>query len=104
MQIIYSSRYNRDYKKLIKKNMIKEINNIDKIKDIIISSDNLHVLFMNPYSKIYGFSQKRGNLKEIITVRINTKLRLWLKPVGDYPYEYINVWIWRIFKRLFEFL
>ena len=89
MKITYTTKYNQDYKKIIiKKNMIKEKEKIEKIKDIIIASNNLHELLLNPYSKIYGFSQKHGNLKEIITAKINNKLRLWLKPVGNYPYNY----------------
>ena len=91
MIIHYSSRYQKDYKKLVKKHMIDEINNIEKIKNVIVSSNNLHELFLNPYSKIYGFSQKHGNLKEIITARVNSKIRLWMMPIGEYPYDYISI-------------
>ena len=91
MIIYYSSRFKRDYKKLVKKHMNDEIGQLDKIKNIIVSSNNLHDLLLNPYSKIYDISQKHGNLKEIITARINSKLRLWMRPIGDYPYDYVQI-------------
>ena len=31
--------------------------------------------------------RKNGNLKEIYSARINQKLRMYIKPVGNYPYE-----------------
>lgn len=31
--------------------------------------------------------RKNGVLKEIYTARINGKLRLYIKPKGNYPYE-----------------
>ena len=50
MKITYTTKYNQDYKKIIiKKNMIKEKEKIEKIKDIIIASNNLHELLLNPY-------------------------------------------------------
>mgnify|MGYP002868370444 CR=1 FL=1 len=59
--------------------------------DIFISSNNLHELLINPYSRVYRIEQKHGDLREIITVRINKKLRLYMKPIGDYPYNYIEI-------------
>ena len=39
--------------------------------------------------------KKKGNLKDIYTARINSKLRLYIKPVGKYPYilkDIVEVW------------
>ena len=91
MHIVYDNKYNRDLKKLKRKNMFDELERIDKIKDIILSSDNLHELLISQYSIIYGISQKHGDLREIITAKVNSKLRLWMKPVGEYPYKYITI-------------
>ena len=92
MQIIYSKNYTKDYKKIIKDKHLKlEEKRIESIKNIIISSNNLHELLINPYSKIYRIEQKHNNLKEIITTRINNKIRLYMKPVGEYPYNYIEI-------------
>jgi len=92
MQITYSKNYKKDYKKIIKdKHLTKEDTRIENIKNIIISSENLHELIINPYSKVYRIEQKQANLKEIITARINNKLRLYMKPIGEYPYNYIEI-------------
>ncbi len=43
MQIIYSDAYKKDYKKIIKnKHLHKEELRIENIKNVIISSENLH--------------------------------------------------------------
>lgn len=36
---------------------------------------------------MYYITKKSGNLKEYYTARINNKLRLMLKPQGEYPYD-----------------
>lgn len=44
-------------------------------------------LLCSPYKDIYCITKKSGNLKEYYTARINSKLRLIMKPIGDYPYN-----------------
>ena len=34
---------------------------------------------------------KTSNLKEIYTAKINEKIRLWMNPVGNYPYNTIEI-------------
>ncbi len=89
MQIIYSDAYKKDYKKIIKnKHLHKEELRIENIKNVIISSENLHQLLLHPYAMIYGIEQKKGNMKEIVTARVNQKIRLYMKPLGEYPYKF----------------
>lgn len=45
----------------------------------------------NPLHIIYGIEKKNGNLKEIYTADVNEKLRLWMKPVGTYPYNALEI-------------
>lgn len=87
MKIIESSKYKRDLKKLEKKHMIKEINNINEICDFIIIFNNMKELLSNELCKIYGIEKKKGNLKEIYTARVNNKIRMYIQPVGNYPYN-----------------
>lgn len=87
MKIIQTTNYNRNYKKLQKKKILKEIEILEKIKLLIINSDNLNELLLNPISKIYRIEHKSGNLKYYYTARLNSKLRLFLKPIGEYPYK-----------------
>ena len=44
-------------------------------------------LILNPLSKVYNIEKKKWDLKEIYTARINSKIRLYMKPVGEYPYK-----------------
>ena len=46
---------------------------------------------LSPYKNIYHIEQKKGNLKEFYTARINQKIRLFIKPVGEYPYNIIDI-------------
>ena len=87
MKIIESSKYKRDLKKLEKKHMIKEINNINEICDFIIIFNNMKELLSNELCKIYGIEKKKGNLKEIYTARVNNKIRMYIQTVGNYPYN-----------------
>lgn len=41
---------------------------------------------LSPFHIVYGVEKKTGNLKNIYTARINSKLRLYIKPIGNYPY------------------
>lgn len=49
------------------------------------------MLILNPYKNVYYIEQKKGNLKEFYTARINDKIRLVMKPVGTYPYNKIEI-------------
>lgn len=92
MIIIKSKKYLKDYDKLIKrKHLTKEENRIRDIENVINAFNNMQELFASPYKEVYNFEQKKGNLKEFFTVRINDKLRLIMKPLIDYPYNYIEI-------------
>ena len=89
MRIIKSKSYLRDYKKLIKDP--KDIQRIDSISILLLNAPNLHEILLSPYKNIYHIEQKKGNLKEFYTARINQKIRLFIKPVGEYPYNIIDI-------------
>lgn len=59
---------------------------IIKIEQLIINSENMKELVLNPISKLYNIEKKNNDLKEIYTARINNKIRMYMKPVGIYPY------------------
>ena len=80
--------YLKDYdKKIIKKHLINEETRIRLIENLIINSNNMNELINSPLSRIYKIEKKSGDLKEIYTARVNEKLRLYIKPNGNYPYE-----------------
>lgn len=92
MKIIKTSAYKRDLKRKIEnKHLEEEIENISKIENLLMLSTSMKEVLENPLSIIYGIEKKKGNLKEIYTAKVNSKLRLRMKPVGEYPYnlEYI---------------
>ena len=65
--------------------MINEIKTIQKIERLILESSNMNELMLNPLHIIYGIEKKNGDLKEIYTAQLNSKLRLYIKPIGNYP-------------------
>ena len=74
MQIIKTKTYIKDLQKKIKnKHMIQ--------------SKNMQEVIINPLSRVYNIEKKQGNLKEIYTANINMKLRMYIKPIGEYPYK-----------------
>lgn len=87
--IIYKSKaYEKDYRKKLKsKHKNEEMERIKDIEELILDSDTLKDLLQNPLSIIYNIYKKSNNLKEIYTANINSKIRLYLKPVGEYPYN-----------------
>ncbi len=92
MIINETNKYKKTYKKyLVDKHLSNEINRLQNIKNIIISSENLHKLLLSEYKIIYHIEKKKGDLKEYYTARLNGKIRLILKPVGDYPYKEIEI-------------
>jgi len=82
--------FKRDYKKLEKKHMSKELDTLAKIEGLIIESDSMKSLMLNPLHLTYGIEQKHGNLKEIYTADLNSKLRVYMKPCSEYPYDNLD--------------
>ena len=91
MVITKEAKYNREYKQLKKQNKINELERIDKIENLLISSANFAEVMLSPYKNIYVIEKKKGNLKLFYTAHINRKLRLVMKPVGTYPYNNIEI-------------
>lgn len=92
MNIIKNKQYEKDYKKKIyAKHKFKEIETIRKIEELILDIDNLKSLLVNPLARVYNINQKEGTLKEIFTANVNSKIRLYMKPIGDYPYNQIEI-------------
>ena len=91
IKIIETSRYKRDLKKLQNKKFIHELNRLKNIISLIINEKNLKDLINNNISKIYYIEKKSANLKEYYTARLNSKIRLIMKPIGEYPYNLIEI-------------
>ena len=92
MQIIKTTSYKQDLKKkIINKHLNVELEIINKIEDLIFSSSNMQELILSPFKTVYFIEKLNGNLKEIYTARINKKIRLYMKPVGTYPYNLIEL-------------
>lgn len=92
MKIIKNKTYLKDYKKKIEyKHLNTEIERIKSIEGLILDSQNLKSLIINPLSITYGIEQKKGDLKEIYTAKINKKIRLHIKPIGEYPYNIVEI-------------
>ena len=88
MQIIKTTKYKSDYrKKILNKHLTREQEMLENIEVAIIMKDNLKELINSIFAATYHIEKKKGNLKEIYTARINNKLRLYMKPVGKYPYN-----------------
>ena len=92
MKIIKGKTYIKEYKKKIEyKHLKKEIERISSIEELILDSQNLKSLLMNPLCIVYGIEQKKGSLKEIYTAKVNEKIRLYIKPIGEYPYNVVEI-------------
>ena len=88
IKIIKNKQYLRTLKKvLVSTHKDKELKILEKIEKLIIQSENMKELMLNPLRIIYNIEQKKGNLKEIFTADLNSKLRLYMKPIDDYPYD-----------------
>lgn len=88
MRIIKTASYKKDLQKKIKnKHKKKEEETIEVIEELMIQSNNMKELMLNPLSVVYNIEKKKENLKEIYTARINSKLRMYIKPIGKYPYK-----------------
>ena len=88
MQIIKTKTYIKDlHKKIKNKHKKKEQETIEAIEELMIQSKNRQEVIINPLSRVYNIEKKQGNLKEIYTANINMKLRMYIKPIGEYPYK-----------------
>lgn len=88
MKIIKTTTYLKDLQKKIKnKHKKKEEETIEAIEELMIQSKNMKELMLNPLAIVYNIEKKKENLKEIYTARINQKLRMYIKPKGEYPYK-----------------
>jgi len=90
MNIKETSKYKKSLRKVLK-NKPKELERLENIKNVILASENLHRLLLSKYKVIYHIEKKTGNLKEYYTARLNEKIRLLMKPVGDYPYNELEI-------------
>lgn len=92
MTIIKTSKYKKDLQKKIRnKHKKTEEETIEKIENLMIQSENMMKLMLNPLSRVYNIEKKKENLKQFYTARINQKLRMYIKPIGEYPYQLENI-------------
>lgn len=88
MYIIKTKQYLKEYKKkIIDKHLIREQKTIEILEIALTAFKNLKELIHSDVAITYSIEKKTGNLKEIYTARINKKLRLYIKPIGEYPYN-----------------
>lgn len=88
MYIQKTKQYLKDYKKKIKdKHLSREMDSIEMLEFALSEAKNLKEIIHSGIAITYHIEKKVGNLKEIYTARINKKLRLYIKPVGEYPYN-----------------
>lgn len=85
MQIIKTKTYIKDLQKKIKNKHKKKEQ--ETIEELMIQSKNMQEVIISPLSRVYNIEKKQGNLKEIYTANINMKLRMYIKPIGEYPYK-----------------
>lgn len=85
MQIIKTKTYIKDLQKKIKSKHKKKEQ--ETIEELMIQSKNMQEVIISPLSRVYNIEKKQGNLKEIYTANINMKLRMYIKPIGEYPYK-----------------
>lgn len=92
MEILKTKNYLKEYrKKITNLHKQKEIEELNNIENLIIKPSNLKEVIYNPLSIVYGIEKKNGDLKEIYTAKINEKLRLYMRPVGEYPYNLVEI-------------
>lgn len=92
INILKTAMYERTYKKcILDKHLKKELDRINKIEVFIKLCENMQELITNDLCVIYGIQKKKGNLNEIYTAKVNNKIRLHMKPVGEYPYNMIEI-------------
>lgn len=89
MNIIESDKYKKSYKKIIKKSS-REKEKIENIKNLLISKLTLHDVMIDPLHNIYHIEQLLHNRHDY-SARVNNKIRLIMIPVGNYPYNTIEI-------------
>ncbi len=67
--------------------MNKELATIEAIEVLMVESENMKKLMLNPLARVYNINKKSGILKEIYTANVNKKIRMYIKPIGEYPYK-----------------
>lgn len=67
--------------------MNKELTTIEAIEVLMVESENMKKLMLNPLARVYNINKKSGILKEIYTANVNKKIRMYIKPIGEYPYK-----------------
>ena len=88
MKLLKTSVYKKDVqKKIINKHLQREFERIESIEELLKQSNDMKELMLNPLARVYNIEKKKGNLKEIYTADINAKIRMYMKPVGMYPYK-----------------
>lgn len=89
---IKTSKYKQDLKKkIVNKHLKRELEVLYKIEDLILSVNNLQELISHLFKNVYKIEKKSSNLKEIYMSHVNKKIRLYMKPVGHYPYNLIEI-------------
>ncbi len=92
MVIIKTSQYKHSYKKeIINKHLLKEKERLENIENFLLSKANLQDVMLDLLRNIYYIEKKKGNLKQYYTARINSKMRLLIKPNGKYPYDIVEI-------------
>lgn len=67
MKIIKTSKYKQDLqKKIIKKHMRKEELTIEAIEELIIQSQTMKILMLNPLARVYNINKKKWHTKRNI--------------------------------------
>lgn len=88
MYIIKTKKYIKDYtKKIVQKHLEREEKTIEMIELAMFDAKNLKELIHSDAAVTYSIEKKTGDLKERYTARINKKIRLHIKPIGEYPYN-----------------
>ena len=88
MYIIKTKQYIKDYKKkILNKHLTREEDTIEMIEFALSSAKNLKEIINSDVAITYHIEKKSVNLKDIYTARINKKLRIYMKPIGEYPYN-----------------
>ena len=88
MYIIKSKQYLKEYKKkILDKHLLREEKTIEIIETGLVENKTLKDVINSNLAVTYNIQKKKGDLKEIYTARINQKLRLYMKPIGTYPYN-----------------
>lgn len=91
MRIIETAGYKKSYKILLKKHLVEEEKTLDGLMTIIYQMATFSDVLNSEARSIYRISKKVGNLKDIYTANLNNKIRLHMKPVGNYPYNLCEI-------------